>query len=115
MMRKANKAALGNYLTDKNDLTVTTSNSMNPLVIDGGWFLYQLSSFLKGCDDFGAVAKEYLKLIPKNREVVVIFDCYAPSTKDHEHLRRVKAHCSDISIKKSTTDYLHSHYEETFE
>ena len=101
MMRKSNKAAYGKFLKDKIGPLVTSSNFTTPLVIDGGWFLYQLNSF-QGCHNFEGVAKEYLKLIPKNREVVVIFDGYAPSTKDHEHHRRVKAHSSDMSIKNST-------------
>ena len=101
MMRKSNKAAYGKFLKDKIGPLVTSSNFTTPLVIDAGWFLYQLNSF-QGCHNFEGVAKEYLKLIPKNREVVVIFDGYAPSTKDHEHHRREKAHSSDMSIKNST-------------
>ena len=63
--------------------------------------MHQIGSF-KGCETFDAVSKQYLKLIPKNRKVVVVFDGYGPSTKDHEHRRRVKDFCSDMSIKKTT-------------
>ena len=45
---------------------------------------------------------EYLKLIPKNREVTVIFDGFEQCTKDHEHKRRVKVFCANIAVKKST-------------
>ena len=102
MMRKANKAALGKYLKKLNDLTLTTSSSKSPLIIDDGWLLHQPSSF-NGCDTFDNVAQKYLKLIPKNRHVSVTFDGYQNSTKDHEHSRRAKDCCSDMTITKSTT------------
>ena len=34
--------------------------------------------------------------------MTVIFDGYKPSTKDHEHKRRVKAFCANIAVKEST-------------
>ena len=34
--------------------------------------------------------------------MIVVFDGYARSTKDHEHQRRIKAYCSDIAIKSIT-------------
>ena len=101
MMRKSDKAALGSYLKNINQSTLKSCSFTIPLVIDGGWLIHQLSSF-KGCDNYGEVAMEYLKLIPKNREVTVIFDGYEPSTKDHEHKRRIKAFCANIAVKKST-------------
>ena len=103
MMRKANKSALGLYLKKMDTSTVKTKNSNRPLVVDGGWLLHQLSTY-KDCNTFEDVARNYLKLIPKNHsQVIVVFDGYNPSTKDHEHLRRVKDYCSDIRITKSTT------------
>ena len=38
MMRKANKAALGQYLKNVVDCTVTSSNPSSPLIIDGGCY-----------------------------------------------------------------------------
>ena len=58
MMRKANKAAL------VVDFTVTFSNPFSPLIIDGGWLLYQVTSFT-GFETYGDIADEYLKLVPK--------------------------------------------------
>ena len=34
--------------------------------------------------------------------MIVVFDGYARSTKDHEHQRRIKAYCSDVAIKSTT-------------
>ena len=105
MMRKANNAALGQYLKTVVDCTVTFSNPSSPLIIDGGWLLYQVTSF-KGFETYayGDIANEYLKLVPKpeQQKVIVVFDGYARSTKDHEHQRRIKAYCSDIVIKSTT-------------
>ena len=103
MMRKANKAALGQYLKNVVDCTVKFSNPSSPLIIDGGWLLYQVTSFT-GFETYGDIANEYLKLVPKpkQRKVIVVFDGYARSTKDHEHQRRIKAYCSDIAIKSTT-------------
>ena len=46
MMRKANKAALGHYLKNVVDCTVTISNLSSPLIIYGGWLVATLSSYL---------------------------------------------------------------------
>ena len=39
-----------------------------------------------GFETYGDIANEYLKLVPKpeQRKVIVVFDGYARSTKDHE-------------------------------
>ena len=93
MMRKANNAALGQYLKIFVDCTVTSSNPSSPLLIDGGWLLYQIDS-CTGFEIYGDIANEYLKLVPKpeQRKEIVVFDGYARSTKDHEHKRRMKAY-----------------------
>ena len=105
MMRKANKAALGlgQYLKNVVDCNVTSSKSSSPSIIDGGWLLYQVTSFT-GFETYGDIANAYLRLVPKpeQRKVIVVFDGYARSTKDHEHQRRIKAYCSDIAIKSTT-------------
>ena len=101
MMRKANKAALGQYLKNVVDCTVTFSNPSSPLIIDGGWLLYQMTS-CTGFETYGDTGNEYLKLVPKpeQRKVIVVFDGYARSTKDHEQLRKMKAYCSNVAIKE---------------
>ena len=79
-------------------------NSTIPLLIDGGWLLHQITSFA-GCETYRDVANLYLKLLLpryKDRHVVVVFDGYRRSTKDHEHQRRCHNYCADISIKGST-------------
>ena len=103
MTRKANKAALGQYLKNVFDCTVISTNPSSPLIIDGGWQLYPITSFT-GFETYGDIANEYLKLVPKpeQRKVIVVVDGYARSTKDHEHQRRMKAYCSDVAIKSTT-------------
>ena len=81
---------------------VNPNNNNITVIIDGGWLLHQLSTF-QGCSTYEEVALNYLKIIPTNRsQVVVVFDGYSSSTKDHEHRRRVKDYYSDIRITKST-------------
>ena len=66
---------------------VTSLDFNSPIVIDGRWLLHQITSFT-GCETYRDVAREYLKLpLPKyaQRKVVVVFDGYTRSTKDHEH------------------------------
>ena len=64
MMRKSDKVGLGRYLKNINQSTLKSCSFNIPLIIRGGWLIHQLSSF-KGCDNYGEVTKEYLKLIPK--------------------------------------------------
>ena len=56
MMRKANKGALGKCLkklgSPSNPVTSLARNS--PIVIDGGWLLHQITTFL-GCETYGDV------------------------------------------------------------
>ena len=58
MIRKANKAVFGQYLKNIVDCTVTSSNPSSPLIIDGGWLLYQITSFT-GFETYGDIANEY--------------------------------------------------------
>ena len=84
IMRKANKAALGQYLKNVVDCTVTLSNPSSPLIIDGGWLLYQVTSFT-GFETYSDIANEYLKLVPKpeQRKVIVVFDGYKKYYRVH--------------------------------
>ena len=45
-MRKANKAALGQYLKNLVDCTMTSSNPSSPLIIGGGWLVATVSDHL---------------------------------------------------------------------
>ena len=58
MIRKANKAVFGQYLKNVVDCTVTSSNPSSPLIIDGGWLLYQITSFT-GFETYGDIDNEY--------------------------------------------------------
>ena len=89
-MRKGSKADLGTYLKIFGSSSVTSVIDNIPLIIDGGWLLHQISSFI-GFPPYGDVDDKYLGLLlPKyaQGEVTVVFDGYARSTKSHEHQLR---------------------------
>ena len=71
-VRRRRTSLLGRYLKNINQSTLKSCSFTIPLVIDGGWLIHQLSLF-KGCNNYGEVTKEFVKLIPENREVTVSF------------------------------------------
>ena len=58
IIRKANKAVFRQYLKNVVDCTVTSSNPSSPLIIEGGWLLYQITSFTD-FETYGDIANEY--------------------------------------------------------
>ena len=70
------------------------------LVIDGGWLLHQLS--WSDNETFGSIADSYIQLAKRRAhgcQILVVFDGYNNSTKDHEHRRRSKgSSCPPIGI-----------------
>ena len=102
-MRKPQKSVLGQHLKafDSTDPIVEQSPSV---VIDGGWLLYQLSSYQSG-ETFGKIGMQYAAIVSnvaKGRRCTVVFDGYSSSPKDHEHLRRLKNHSANVSLSPST-------------
>jgi hypothetical protein len=98
-MRKPNKAALAKQL--KEGITATDSPASTKLIIGGGWLLYQCS-FVSG-ETLGTIARRYLRLVKDfDKDVVVVFDGYMSSLKDHDHKRRAKYHSSNISLNQQT-------------
>ena len=103
-MRKANKAEFSKACLK----SLTTANSSCPtvshIVIDGGWLLHMVK-WEQG-DTWQDIADRYLKFVlnlvatVSHREcVTVVFDGTLHSTKDHEHVRRTKHLCGNLTIK----------------
>lgn len=107
-MRKANKASFGNHLKD---LVVPVSEcyGIKTSVIDGGWLIHQIK-WVQG-KTFGEVSKSYIAYVKQivtrvavfDVNVIIVFDGYQKSTKDHEHQRRNNKSCPCPAVAVSST------------
>ena len=101
-MRDRNKSELGrafkSRLSEDDSGTVSRSGRV---VVDGGWMLYQVD--WKSCTTYGDLADKFVPLIQglsKGCEkVLVVFDGYQSSPKDHEHRHRHNLSCADLEVK----------------
>ena len=88
-MRKADKASLARHLTS--DLVCSDLPQSLSFVIDGGYLLPRVK-WTKGCT-YGDVVNQYLGYLNNrfHQGTIIVFDGYdrGPSTKDHEHSRRL--------------------------
>ena len=101
LMRKAPKAALGQYL--KTFTPIIDKVDPMPLTIDGGWLLHQIT-FNSG-ETFGSILTKYcgvVQALKKGQPASVVFDGYSRSPKDHDRTRRSKLYSSNISIREDT-------------
>ena len=105
-MHTANKALLGQHLKAKSPVLESSTN--NVLVVDGGWLLHYVSwPATKKKQSWTSVLNAYVNFVKwlGNRpghvkeKVVVVFDGYQKSTKDHTHRKRSGKVCPDIKIK----------------
>ena len=77
-------------------------------VVDGGWLLCK-SRWEK---DFkwGNIIDGYMQFIKSQghrvTNIVVVFDGYQSSTKDHTHRRRQKQFCNEMKISRKNTPYI---------
>ena len=80
--------------------------SMNVIVIDGGWLLYMVK--WKQDQTWEEIANNYLGYVQylgrESLNVVVVFDGYAMSPKDHDHIRRSKGLCCNVEIKQEVVN-----------
>lgn len=101
-MNKANKADFSKKslkaLSDPCDLT---DQPCCTLVIDGGWLLYMVK--WKQHQTWQEIANSYLSYVQHlgrcSQKIIVIFDGYTRSPKDHDHIRRTKNSCCDLQIR----------------
>ena len=102
VMRDRNKSELGRAF--KSRLSEDDSGTVSwpgRVVVDGGWMLYQVD--WKSCTTYGDLADKFVPLIQglsKGCEkVLVIFDCYQSSPKNHEHLHCHNLSCAELKVK----------------
>ena len=74
-------------------------------VVDGGWLLHQ-TRWERGFK-WGCIIDWYVQFI-KNQvhyatNIIVVFDGYQSSTKDHTHRRRQKQFCNKMEISRENT------------
>jgi hypothetical protein len=101
-MNKANNADVSNTslkdLTDPLDLTDQPCSS---LVVDGGWLLY-MEKWEQG-QTWQEIANSYLSYVQflgsRSQKIIVVFDGYNSSPKDHDHIWRTKNSCCDLQIR----------------
>jgi len=106
-MNKPNKAEFSKTslkaLTDPLDLT---NQPCCTLVIDGGWLLYMVK--WEQNETWQEIANSYLRYVQclgrRSQNIIVVFDGYSRSPKDHDHIRRTKNSCCDVQIR---ADMLH--------
>ena len=101
-MNKANKAGFSKTslkaLTDPLDLI---NQSCCTLVIDGGWLLHMVK--WEQHQTWQEIANIYMNYIhclgSSSQKIIVVFDGYNRSPKDHDHIRRSKSSCCDLKIR----------------
>uniref|UniRef100_UPI00358F612F uncharacterized protein n=1 Tax=Myxine glutinosa TaxID=7769 RepID=UPI00358F612F len=101
-MNKANKADFSNTslkaLTDPLDLT---NQPCCTLVIDGGWLVYMVKWEQR--QTWQEIANSYLSYVQYlgccSQKIIVVFDGYSRSPKDHDHIRRTKNSCCNLQIR----------------
>lgn len=103
-MRKANKAEFSKACLKSLTTASSSCPTVSHIVIDGGWLLHMVK-WEQG-DTWQDIADRYLKFVlnlvatVSHREcVTVVFDGTLHSTKDHEHVRRTKHLCGNLTIK----------------
>ena len=101
-MIKANKAYFSN--TSLEDLAEPVDLSDKPcysLVIDGGWLVYMVK--WEQSQTWQEIANSYMSYIQHlgghSHKIIVVFDGYSSSPKDHNHFRRTKNSCCDLQIR----------------
>lgn len=107
-MNKANKADFSNtslkILTNPLDLM---DQQFCTLVVDGGWLLYMVK-WERG-QTWQEIANSYLTYVQylgsHSQKIIVVFDGYGKSPKDHDHIRRTKVSCCNLQTRP---DMMHS-------
>jgi len=101
-MNKPNKAGFSK--TSLKELTVPlelTNQPCSTLVVDGGWLLYVVK--WEPGQTWQEIANSYLSYVQclgrNSQKIIVVFDGYSRSPKDHDHIRRTKKSCCNLQIQ----------------
>lgn len=107
-MNKANKADFAK--ASLKALTVPIELTNQPcytLVIDGGWLLYMVK--WEQHQTWQEIANSYLGYVQYlgscAQNIIVVFDGYSRSPKDHDHIRRTKNSCCNIQIRQGMVNW----------
>ena len=107
LMREGDKANFAQTCLKEKSEQVTNKAMIDSLVVDGGWLLRQ-NAWEKG-DEWIAIINGYSTLVKSLGysaiHILVVFDGYENSTKDHAHRRRKKLFCHDMKITLHNTPY----------
>ena len=101
-MNKANKAGFSKTsLKELTDLLDLAKQPCSTLVVDGGWLLYMVK-WEQG-QTWQEISNSYLSYLQRlgrnSHKIIVVFDGYNSSPKDHDHIRRSKKSCCDVQIR----------------
>ena len=108
LMHEGNKAAFVQACLKDNVIPKDMKNvEVGCLVVDGGWLIRQ-SRWAKG-ENWADIVDGYVQFVQSlgrnARNIVVVFDGYNKSTKDHTHRRRQKLFCHDMNINLENVPY----------
>ena len=120
-LRKPYKAEFGQFLKS---LVEPVEQKTAATVIDEGWLFFQIS--WKTGTTYCNIASMFLNSLRRfqksGKAVIVVFDGYERSPRDHDHSKRTKSLCGNIKIgldkasnitKKRLLDNLHNKAELT--
>ena len=98
-MNKANKTDFSK--TSLKALTDPLDQPCCTLVIDGGWLLYMVK--WEQQQTWQEIANSLLNYVHHlgrcSQKIIVVFDGYSRSPKDHDHIQRTKNSCCDLKIR----------------
>ena len=103
LMNGGDKVSLAQRYLKNNASPINIQERMtNTFVVDGDWLLRQ-TRWEKGFK-WGDIIDGYGHFIKSQghhaTNIVVVFDSYQSSTKDHTHRRRQKQFCNEMKIKR---------------
>ena len=101
-MNKANKADFSKTsLKTLTELLDLTNQPCGTLVIDGGWLLYMVK--WEQQQTWQEIANRCMNYVHHlgccSQKIIVVFDGYSRSPKDHDYIRRTKNSCCDLKIR----------------
>jgi len=98
-MNNANKADFSNAsLKDVTNSLDLTDQPCSSFVVDGRWLLYMVK-WEQG-QTWQEITNSYLSYVQflgrLSQKIIVVFDGYSSSPKNHEHIRRTKNSCCNL-------------------
>ena len=102
LMHQANKASFAQNCLKAKVGSIENRQIVHNYIIDGGWLLRQ-TKWDKSMT-WSDILQQYVNFVKAQgyhaQSLLVVFDGYENSTKDHTHRRRQKMYCNDMRICK---------------